>query len=103
MALLRLDRQRGDRARIEPLQADRLAGLLAVAVRAVLDAGERGIDLGDELALPVARPELERAVGLRGGAVGEIGVLVDSSCRPASVSRVWRMISSFQATSFWRK
>ena len=32
VALLRLDRQGGDRARLQPAQADRLAGLLAVAV-----------------------------------------------------------------------
>ena len=75
MALLRLDRERGDRARVETLQADRLARLLAVAVGAVLDAGQRRVDLGDELALAVAGAQLERAVGLGGGAVGEVGVL----------------------------
>ena len=36
---------------------------------------ERRVDLGDELALTVARTQLQRAVGLRGGAVGEIGML----------------------------
>src|SRR6185369_14666578 len=48
-ALLRLDRQRRGRSRDEALDADRLAGLLAVAVAAVLDARERGIDLLQEL------------------------------------------------------
>ena len=71
MALLRLDRQGGDRAGIEPPEADRLAGFLAIAVGAVLDALEGGIDLGDQLALAVARPELEGAVGLGRGAVGQ--------------------------------
>src|SRR5262249_24197772 len=58
MTLLRLERQGGDWSRIEPLQADGLAGLLAIAVSALLDAGERSVDLGDQLALAVARPEL---------------------------------------------
>ena len=37
--LLRLDRERGDRARLEPLERDRLAGLLAIAVGAVVETG----------------------------------------------------------------
>src|SRR5262249_39519908 len=49
--LLRLDRQRRDRARLEPLERDRLAGLLAIAVGTVLETGERFVDLGDQLAL----------------------------------------------------
>ena len=46
-----------------------------IAVGALLDARQRGVDLGDQLALAVARPQLQRAVGLGGGAVGEVGVL----------------------------
>ena len=38
VALLRLDRQRRDRAGFQPLDRDRLAGFLAIAVSAVLDA-----------------------------------------------------------------
>src|SRR5438874_7914318 len=76
VTLLRLDRERRDRARLEPLERDRLAGLLAIAVGAVVDAEERGVDLGDQLALAVARAQLDRAVGLRGGAVGEIGMVL---------------------------
>ena len=38
VALLRLDRQRRDRAGFEPAQRDRLAGFLAIAVGAVVDA-----------------------------------------------------------------
>ena len=76
VALLRLDRQGRDRAGFEPLQGDRLAGLLAIAVGAVLDALQRGIDLGDQFALAVAGAQLDRAVGFGGGAVGEVGVVV---------------------------
>src|SRR5215218_689141 len=74
--LLRLDRHRRDRASFEAAQRDRLAGNLAIAVGAVVDAPDRGIDLGDELALAVARPELDRAVGLGGGAIGEVRVVL---------------------------
>jgi hypothetical protein len=45
MALLRLDRQGRDRARVETLQRDRLAGFLAIAVSAFIDALQRRIDL----------------------------------------------------------
>src|SRR5689334_9878819 len=76
VTLLRLDRQGGDRAGLEPLDRDRLAGLLAIAVGAVLDALQRRVDLGDQLALAVARAKLDRAVGLRGGAVGEVGMVL---------------------------
>ena len=37
---------------------------------------DRGVDLGDQLALAVAGAQLDRAVGLRRGAVGEIGVIL---------------------------
>src|SRR5690606_11410932 len=73
VALLRLEREGGDGAGVEALERDGLAGLLAVAVGALLDAAERGVDLGDDLALAVAGAELERAVGLLGGAVGDVG------------------------------
>jgi hypothetical protein len=74
--LLRLDRHRRNRAGFEAAQRDRLAGDLAIAVGAVVDAPDRGIDLGDELALAVARPELDRAVGLGRGAIGEVRVVL---------------------------
>ena len=76
MALLRLHRQRRDRARLQAAQRDRLAGLLAIAVGAVLDAAERFVDLGDQLALAVARTQLDRAVGFRRCPVGEVGVVL---------------------------
>src|ERR1700704_1361850 len=75
VALLRLDRESGDGTGIQPLQADRLAGFFAIAVLAVLDAREGCVYLVDELALPIARPEFESAVGLRRRAVSKIGVL----------------------------
>ena len=75
VALLGLERERRDRTGIEAFQADGLAGLLAVAVGAVLDPCERGIDLGDQLALPVAGAQLECPVGLERGPVGDVGML----------------------------
>ena len=64
VSLLRFDRQRGDRARVEAFERDGLAGLFAVAVSAFLDAVQRGIDLGDQLALAVTCPELDCPIGL---------------------------------------
>src|SRR5580658_5813898 len=76
VALLGLDRQRRDRPRLEPLDRDRLAGLFAIAVGAVLDARQGRVDLGDQLALPVAGAQLDSPVGLRGGAVGKVGMIL---------------------------
>src|ERR1700730_15170945 len=75
VALLRFHRERGDRSRLQPLQRDRLAGLLAIAVGVVLDALQRRVDLGDQLALAVAGAQFDRAVGLGGRAVREIGMI----------------------------
>src|SRR5215469_8230078 len=75
VALLRFDRECGDRAGFEALQRDRLARLLAIAVGVVLDALQRGVDLGDQLALAIAGTKLDGAVGLRRGPIGEIGVV----------------------------
>src|ERR1700677_565390 len=72
VALLRLHRQRGDRAGFEPLQRDWLAGLLAIAVGVVVDALQRRVDLGDQLALPVAGAQFDGAVGFGRSAVGKI-------------------------------
>src|SRR5215203_7494936 len=74
VALLRFDRQGSDRAGFQALQRDRLAGLLAVAVGAFVDRLHRAVDLGDQLAEAIPRAQLERAVGLGGGAIGEIGL-----------------------------
>src|ERR1039458_9601132 len=72
VALLRLHRQRGDRAGFEPLQRDRLTGLLAIAVGVIVDALQRRVDLGDQLALPVASAQFDGAVGFGRSAVGKI-------------------------------
>ena len=73
--LLRLDRKRGDRARVETAKRDRIACLAAIAVTAVLDTRERGLDLADHFALPVARPQFYRPVGLRRRPIGDIGMI----------------------------
>src|SRR5471030_2177417 len=74
--LLRFHRQRRDRARFQAADRDRLAGLLAIAVGAVVDARQRLVDLGDQLALAVARAQLDGTVGFRGSTVGEIGMVL---------------------------
>src|SRR5260221_9641196 len=74
VSLLRFDAERGDRPGFETLQRDRLTGLLAVAVGTFFDRLQRRVDLGDQLAEAVARAQLQRTVGLGGGAIGEIGL-----------------------------
>src|SRR5688572_21730558 len=64
VALLRLDRQRGDWPGIQALQVDRLARLLAIAIGAVVDSLQRRVDLADQLALAVTGTELDGAVRL---------------------------------------
>src|SRR5262249_55432392 len=59
VALLGFDRERSNRPRFQAAQRNRLAGLLAIAVGTVLDAVERRVDLGDQLALAVARAQLD--------------------------------------------
>src|SRR3546814_9636039 len=73
VAFLRLDRHRGDRPRLEPRDRDRLAGHLAITVFAIADAADRRVDLGDQLALAIARAQFDRPVGLARRAIGEIG------------------------------
>src|SRR6056297_4319813 len=78
-ALLGLQAERGHRTRLEPLQPDLLAGLLAVAVGALVDAVQRGADLAQKLAFPVPGTQLQAELGLLGGpvaGVGEVGRLV---------------------------
>src|SRR6187455_3055120 len=74
-ALLRLERERRGGTRDETRHADRLAGLLAVAVvaAAVVDHADRLLDLLQKLALAVARAELERVLLLERRAVGRVG------------------------------
>jgi hypothetical protein len=75
VAFLRLDGERRDRAGVQPLQRDRLAGLLAITVGSLLDPLQRRIDLGDQLALAIAGAKLDGAVGFRRCAVRQIGVV----------------------------
>src|SRR5215470_16154147 len=69
-ALLGIEAQRGDRPRFQALEADFLVGLLAEAVAAFLDALERLVDLRDQLAVTVARAQLERVLGFARRAFG---------------------------------
>ena len=62
MALLRFHRKSGDRPGFQPPDRDRLAGLFAISVGAVIDAAKRLVDFGDQLALAVAGAKLDGAV-----------------------------------------
>src|SRR5580698_9293412 len=73
---LRFDRQRRDRPRFETLQRNRLAGFLAIAISAVFDTRQRGVDLANQLALTVTGSEFDRPIGLRGCTVGDIRVIL---------------------------
>src|SRR5690606_18765546 len=72
-ALLGLQRERGGGAREQPRDADRLAGLFAVAVFALVDAGKRLLHLLQQLAFAIARPQFQRVFFLDRGAVGGVG------------------------------
>ncbi len=74
VALLRLQGHGRDRAGFEPGQRDRVAGHFAIAIFAFVQAADRAIDLGDQLALAVAGAKLDRPVGLARRAVGEVGL-----------------------------
>jgi acyl-CoA reductase-like NAD-dependent aldehyde dehydrogenase len=71
--LLRLERQRGSGAGKQARDADRFAGFFTETVVAAVDAGERLLHLLDQLALAIARAQLERVnsfieCGVREGA-----------------------------------
>src|SRR5690348_6518375 len=74
MALLRFYRERRDGAGVQALEGNRLAGLLAEAVRTILDPAQRRVDLGDQFPLTVAGAQLQLALGLGRGAVGQVGM-----------------------------
>src|SRR5260370_29340469 len=84
VALLRLDRERGDRTGFEALQRDRLAGVLAVAIGALVYRLQRLVDLGDQLAEPVAGAQFEGAVGIGGRPTwtSRLGPSLFPSCPP---------------------
>src|SRR5690606_15009390 len=72
---LGLEAQGCDRPRFQPLDRDRFVGFHAIAISALLDALEGLVDLGQQLALPVAGAQLQRPVGLARGAVRDVGLL----------------------------
>ena len=73
MPLLRFDRHRRDGACLQAAQADRLSSDFAIAIFAFVEAAERGIDLGDQLALAIAGAQFDRPVGFALSAIGQIG------------------------------
>jgi len=61
---LRLEAEGRNRPRVEPGNTDRIAGFLAVTVGTILDALDRSVYLGNQLALPITCPELKCPVAL---------------------------------------
>ena len=76
-AFLGVEAQRRDRAGLEAVDADLLVGFLAEPVAAFLDALERLVDLRDELAIAVARAQLERILGFACRALGLVADVAD--------------------------
>jgi hypothetical protein len=72
-SLLGLDAQGRNRPRLEALDADLLAGLEAVAVRAVLDTLQRLVDLADQLAFAIPGAQFEAELLFLGRAVVRVG------------------------------
>jgi hypothetical protein len=64
VALLSFDRKSRDWPGVEAAQRDGLARLHAIAVGTVLDTGDSGFNLGDQLALAVTRSQLDGAIRL---------------------------------------
>ena len=62
VALLGLDGKRRNRPCLQAAERNRLAGLLAVTISAVVDPLQRRVDLGDQLALAVAGAQFDRTV-----------------------------------------
>src|SRR5207302_7646720 len=76
VTFLRLNRKRGNWPRFEPLERDRFASLVAIAVSAIIQSRQRRIDLGDELTLAIAGAQLDRTVGFRRRPIGEVGMVL---------------------------
>ena len=64
VALLGFQAEGGDGTGLQAGQADGLAGLFAIAVRAVLDPAHGLVDLGDQLALTISRAQLQCTISL---------------------------------------
>ena len=73
MAFLRLDRHGGDGTRFQATKRNGLARDFAISIFAIVDPPQGSINFRDELALAVARAQLDRPVGLARRAVVEIG------------------------------
>src|SRR5690606_14123898 len=69
-ALLLVDGALVGEPRLEPVQADLLVRIAAVAVLALVHALERAVDLADQLAVAVAGAQFQRVLGFAGGALG---------------------------------
>src|SRR6476659_3228727 len=67
--LLRFDAERRNWTRFEALHADLFAGLEAIAIRPIFGALQRLVDLANELALAIARAQLEAEFLFLRGAV----------------------------------
>ena len=57
------------------MQADRLPGLLAIAVGPIVEARQCCIDLGNQLPLTITRAEFHPALGLRARSIRKVGML----------------------------
>src|SRR5690348_10524384 len=74
VALLRFQSHRRDWTGFQPAERDRLASHFAIAIFAFVEATDRAIDLGNELALPVAGAELDTPIGLARRTVSNVGL-----------------------------
>src|SRR5438270_13323958 len=74
VAFLRFEGHGRDRPSLEAAERNRFAGHFAIAIFALVEAADRAIDLGDQLALAVAGAKLNRPVGLARGTVGKVGL-----------------------------
>ena len=101
MALLRLQGHRRDRPCFQAGQRDRVARYFAISIFALVEATDRGIDLGDQLSLTVAGAELEAPVGFTRSAVGDVGLTerIDLQLRPA-IETLDELIAEGKAGSF---
>src|SRR3546814_6762164 len=65
VALLRFQGHGRDGASLQPREGDRLSRHFAIAIFTFVDAAQRCVDLGDQLALAVTGTKLDRPIGDR--------------------------------------
>jgi hypothetical protein len=75
VAFLGFQAECGDGAGHQAGEADWLAGLLTEAVVTLLDSPEGGVDLGDQLALAVARAQFQSPIRLGRSAIGQVRMI----------------------------